>query len=98
MRAFTGLAVVAALYLVLALVSGGGLGAGDVKLGGLLGLALGWSGWSTVISATFLAWFTAALAWMILRVARRRPRNSLLPMGPFLLLGALLTTTTLTPT
>lgn len=97
-RAFTGLAVVAALYLVLALVSGGGLGAGDVKLGGLLGLALGWSGWSTVISATFLAWFTAALAWMILRVARRRPRNSLLPMGPFLLLGALLTTTTLTPT
>lgn len=91
LRALAGMAILAAFYLVLALASGGGLGAGDLKLGGLLGLALGWLGWSTLITATFLAWFAAALVWLILRVAWRRPRGSALPMGPFLVLGALFT-------
>lgn len=91
LRALAGMAVLAAFYLVLALVSGGGLGAGDVKLGGLLGLALGWLSWSAVLVATFLGWFAAAVVWLLLRVIRRRPRGSLLPMGPFLLVGALFT-------
>jgi leader peptidase (prepilin peptidase)/N-methyltransferase len=90
LRALAGLAILVAFYLVLALVSGGGLGAGDVKLGGLLGLALGWLSWSALITATFLGWFAAALGWLLFRVAWRRLRGSLLPMGPFLLLGALL--------
>ncbi|GAA0623942.1 hypothetical protein GCM10010174_48860 [Kutzneria viridogrisea] len=58
-----------------------------MKLGGLLGLALGWL---ALVTATFLGWFVAALVWLILRVAWRTPRGSLLPMGPFLVLGALL--------
>lgn len=61
-----------------------------MKLGGLLGLALGWLGWSALVTATFLGWFVAAIVWLILRAARRTPRGSLLPMGPFLVLGALL--------
>ncbi|MEV6602782.1 prepilin peptidase [Kutzneria sp. NPDC051319] len=91
-RAALGTGILAAFYLVLALASGGGLGAGDVKLGGVLGLALGWSGWSVLIAATFLGWFAAAM-WLVVRVARRPPRNSPLPMGPFLLFGALLAIT-----
>ena len=91
LRALAGMAASAAFYLALALVSGGGLGAGDVKLGGLLGLALGWLSWSAVLAATFLGWFAAAVVWLLLRVIRRRPGGSLLPMGPFLLVGALLT-------
>jgi leader peptidase (prepilin peptidase)/N-methyltransferase len=87
-RAVLGATALAAFYLLLALASRGGLGAGDVKLGGLLGLALGWSGWSALITATFLGWFAAA-GWLVLRAARRQPRNSALPMGPFLLAGAL---------
>ena len=90
LRALAGMTILAAFYLVLALASGGGLGAGDVKLGGLLGLALGWLGWSALVTATFLGWFVAAIVWLILRAARRTPRGSLLPMGPFLVLGALL--------
>lgn len=92
LRALAGMTVLAVFYLSLALISGGGLGAGDVKLGGLLGLALGWSGWSVLIAATFLGWFAGA-AWLVVRMARRRPRNSPLPMGPFLLFGALLAIT-----
>jgi leader peptidase (prepilin peptidase)/N-methyltransferase len=91
LRALAGMAILAAFYLVLALVSGGGLGAGDVKLGGLLGLALGWLSWSALLTATFLGWFAAALIWLLLRITRRQPRDALLPMGPFLLVGALAT-------
>lgn len=91
LRALAGMVLLAAFYLVLALVSGGGLGAGDVKLGGLLGLALGWLSWSALVTATFLGWFAAALIWLLLRITRRRPRDALLPMGPFLLVGALVT-------
>lgn len=93
LRALVGMAVIAVFYLALALVSGGGLGAGDVKLGGLLGLALGWLGWSALVTATVLGWFAAALVWLLLRATRRRPRGSLVPMGPFLLIGALVTIT-----
>jgi leader peptidase (prepilin peptidase)/N-methyltransferase len=93
MRALIGLAVLTGFYLILALASGGGLGAGDVKLGGLLGLALGWLSWSALITATFLGWCLAALAWLILRMARRSRRASLLPMGPALLFGAFLAIT-----
>jgi leader peptidase (prepilin peptidase)/N-methyltransferase len=91
LRALVGMAVIAAVYLVLALVSGGGLGAGDVKLGGLLGLALGWLSWPALVTATVLGWFAAALVWLLLCLIRRRPQGSLLPMGPFLLFGALIT-------
>jgi leader peptidase (prepilin peptidase)/N-methyltransferase len=91
LRALAGLAVLAGFYLILALASGGGLGAGDVKLGGLLGLALGWSSWSALITATFVGWCLAAMAWLILRATRRRPQGSPLPLGPFLLVGAVLT-------
>jgi leader peptidase (prepilin peptidase)/N-methyltransferase len=92
-RALTGMVVLAALYLVLAVASRGGLGAGDVKLGGLLGLALGWLSWSALLAATFLGWLAAALAWLVLCSIGRRPNDSALPMGPFLLLGAFVTVT-----
>ncbi|CAM3756162.1 prepilin peptidase [Kibdelosporangium persicum] len=91
LRALAGMAIIFVFYLILALASGGGLGAGDVKLGGLLGLALGWLSWTALITATFLGWIAAALAWLVLRAVWRRPRDSPLPMGPFLVLGTLVT-------
>jgi leader peptidase (prepilin peptidase) / N-methyltransferase len=45
------MAILAAFYLILALISGGGLGAGDVKLGGLLGLTLAWLSWAALVDA-----------------------------------------------
>jgi leader peptidase (prepilin peptidase)/N-methyltransferase len=91
LRAVAGMAALAIFYLALALVSRGGLGAGDVKLGALMGMTLGWAGWSALITATFLGWFVATLVWLIIRVSRRKPRGWLMPMGPFMVLGALLT-------
>lgn len=86
LRAAAASIAVAGFYLVLALASGGGLGAGDVKLGALLGLALGWAGWQVVLAGVFLGWCFAAITWLVLRATGRRAY--LLPAGPFLLLGA----------
>ncbi|ROP37298.1 prepilin peptidase [Saccharothrix texasensis] len=90
LHALAGMTILALLYLGIALLTSGGLGAGDVKLGGLLGLALGWLGWSELIVGTMLGWLAAALGWFVLRASGRLTRDSTLPLGPFLLLGALL--------
>lgn len=87
---FTALAAAAAVglaYLVVALASNGGLGSGDVTFGAMLGMAMGWQGWSTVVTGTAAAWLGAAVILLVLRCVGRRPRA--IPMGPFLLGGAL---------
>jgi leader peptidase (prepilin peptidase)/N-methyltransferase len=49
-RALAGCVVLAAAYLVLALLRPGQLGGGDIKLAGLAGLALGWLGWPVLLA------------------------------------------------
>ena len=49
-RALAGCMVLAAVYLVLALLRPGQLGGGDIKLAGLAGLALGWLGWPALLA------------------------------------------------
>jgi leader peptidase (prepilin peptidase)/N-methyltransferase len=78
---------VALAYLLLAVASRGGLGSGDIKFGGLLAMALGWQGWSSVVTGTAVTWLAAAAALFVLRCLGRRP--GAMPMGPFLLVGAL---------
>jgi len=70
----------------------GQFGMADVRVGGLLGLYLGWLGWPTVITGTFSAWLLAALfvAWRC--SAGRANRVATLPMGPFLVAEALIAT------
>lgn len=72
----------------------GALGPGDSPLGFALGGLLGWYGWSAALSGLFATAVLAGL-WAVVRaaaaLARRRPVRGLhLPVGPFLLLGALL--------
>lgn len=72
----------------------GALGPGDSPLGFALGGLLGWYGWPVAVAGLFAAVVLAGL-WAILRaavaLARRRPVRGLdVPVGPFLLLGALL--------
>ncbi|GAB2790728.1 prepilin peptidase [Amycolatopsis magusensis] len=78
---------VTALLLLVALLSGGGLGAGDVKLGGVLGLLSGWVSWSTPV-LTLLAATTGAAVLLACRAAiSRRWSSSPMAFGPFLLAG-----------
>lgn len=77
------------VLLVLALVPSG-FGLGDVKLGGVLGLWLGPLGAVTVVGALVGGLVIAgcvAIALMIVRVVSRR---QMLALGPYLVLGGLL--------
>jgi leader peptidase (prepilin peptidase)/N-methyltransferase len=96
-RALISMTAVASFYLVLALTFPGGLGAGDVKLGGLLGLVLGWASWAAVMTGTLLGWLLGAGAWFTFRLTGHMTHSSLLPLGPFLLLGTLITITVMPP-
>lgn len=78
-----------AFYFVLAALPKG-MGAGDVKLAGLLGLYLGWLGWSSVAVGTFAGFLLGGLAGAVLMVLRRAGRKSRIPFGPAMLAGAFL--------
>jgi len=77
-------------YLILALISpgGGGLGFGDVKLAGVLGLLLGWLGWSPAIVSVLAAFIIGGFIALILLLLRRTSRSSSIAFGPSMILGA----------
>lgn len=89
-RALLGMVVLSTVYFVLALFSRGGLGYGDVKLAGLLGLYLGFLGWPAVWLGTLAGFLLGGLAAGVLLAARRATRRSSIAFGPYLLAGALL--------
>ena len=66
-----------------------GLGMGDVKLAGLLGLLLGWLGWGVVLAGFFLGFLAQAVLGLALMAAGRAGRRTELPFGPALAAGAL---------
>ncbi len=63
---------------------GKGMGWGDVKLGFLMGLVLGWP---LVVTAYFLAFLTGAIAGVILIIVKHKKLKSKIAFGPFLALG-----------
>jgi leader peptidase (prepilin peptidase)/N-methyltransferase len=87
LRALIGGAVMFAFYLVLR-AAGGGMGGGDVKLAGVLGLALGWVGWSELVVGAFAGFLFGGVYGAILLAARRAHRRTSVAFGPWMLLGA----------
>ena len=59
-----------------------GMGFGDVKLAGLLGIYLGWLGWSSVVVGTFAGFLLGGLAGAALMMLRRAGRKSRDPVRP----------------
>jgi leader peptidase (prepilin peptidase)/N-methyltransferase len=90
LRALAGMAVLWTLYFALAALVPGGMGFGDVKLAGLLGLYLGWLGWSAVWVGTFAAFLLGGVVGAVLLLARRARRGTAIPFGPYMVAGALL--------
>jgi len=90
LRALGGMVVLFGVYYLLALIHPAGMGYGDVKLSGVLGLYLGWLGWGELVVGTVLAFLLSAIAGVGLIVAGRATLKSALPFGPFMLAGALL--------
>jgi prepilin signal peptidase PulO-like enzyme (type II secretory pathway) len=83
--AVLGAVVGGGIVLLVAVVSRGAVGGGDIKLMGMLGAALGWKGALAVLAFSQVA---AALVALTLLIAQRAKRRDLLPVGAIIsLLG-----------
>jgi len=76
------------LFYLIALLSRGGMGGGDVKLMAMLGGFLGWKG---VLLVTFSGSVLGSVAGLFLVLFRGGGRKTRVPFGPFLAGGALIT-------
>lgn len=87
-RAVLGGLALLAFYAVLAAVYPAGMGLGDVKLAGVLGVFLGWMGWGSLLVGAFAAFLLGGVFALGLLATGRASRGSGIPFGPWMLLGA----------
>ncbi|HVF75057.1 MAG TPA: prepilin peptidase [Acidimicrobiales bacterium] len=78
------------ILFVIHVISPRGMGFGDVRLAGLLGVALGWLDLGHVLLGLFLGFLTASVVSVALIASKRRTRKDRVPFGPFLAVGAFL--------
>ncbi len=88
-RALLGGAAMYAFYFVLCLAYPAGMGFGDVKLSGVLGLYTAWTGWGAWAVGLFAGFLYGGLFGLALIALGRGGRRTAVPFGPFMLLGAL---------
>jgi prepilin signal peptidase PulO-like enzyme (type II secretory pathway) len=85
--ALFGIVFCAGIMLLLAVISRGGIGGGDVKLVAVVGASLGW-GWGFGVLA--FAQVTFAFVALCLFISGRKGRKDALPFGPYLATFALI--------
>lgn len=78
-----------ALFFLIAFVSGG-MGMGDVKLAGFIGVVTGRFAWEVTVAAVFASFFIGGAVAIGLLMARRAGRKSAIPFGPSMAAGAVL--------
>ncbi|MDO8491516.1 MAG: prepilin peptidase [Dehalococcoidia bacterium] len=77
-------AVLFLVFLVIALLSRGGMGGGDIKMAALVGMAIGIA---NVPAALLICWVSGGFVAVLLVVLRVKGRRETIPFGPFLALG-----------
>jgi leader peptidase (prepilin peptidase) / N-methyltransferase len=78
------------LYGILWFVYPSGMGFGDVKLAGVLGIYLGWLSWGLLVLGGFLGFLLGAVVGVALLVLGRATRKTGVPFGPFMLAGTVI--------
>jgi leader peptidase (prepilin peptidase)/N-methyltransferase len=79
-----GVLVGTALFAAVIVLSGGGMGGGDLKLGAMLGAFLGWK---ALLVALFVAVMLGGTSAVTLLALRKLARKDAIPFGPFLAIG-----------
>jgi leader peptidase (prepilin peptidase) / N-methyltransferase len=82
-----GLLIGGGLFLIIAIVSGGAMGGGDIKLMGVLGF---WFGWKLVLVLSILSFVIGAVASLALIATKIRSMKDYIPFGPFIAIAALI--------
>jgi leader peptidase (prepilin peptidase)/N-methyltransferase len=88
-RAAWGWLVAGGTFFVLWFIHPRGMGYGDVRLSGLLGIALGYLGWAELVTGVYAGFVLGGVGGLLLSLLRIVDRRAC-PFGPFMLLGALL--------
>jgi leader peptidase (prepilin peptidase)/N-methyltransferase len=86
-RTALGWLIYGGMFFLLWFVYPRGLGYGDVRLAGVLGLALGWVGWAELLLGIWSGLLLGGILGGLLSLVLRRRDY---PFGPFMLVGALL--------
>lgn len=87
-RALLGMIALSLFYFGAALIYPGGMGMGDVKFAGVLGLFLGYLGWDVLLVGAFSAFVLGGCFAMVLMILRKASSSSGIPFGPWMLTGA----------
>ncbi|NTW04846.1 MAG: prepilin peptidase [Peptococcaceae bacterium] len=74
------------LLLIIAVISRGGMGGGDIKLASVMGLFLGWK---YLFLALFIAFSAGAVVGGVLLMTGIKKRKDPIPFGPYLATGAI---------
>jgi leader peptidase (prepilin peptidase) / N-methyltransferase len=86
-RAAIGGAATFGIFMLMWLVYPKGLGYGDVRLSGVLGMALAWEGWAQLVVGMYAAFLLGGVVGGILSALKVVDRKGY-PFGPFLLFGS----------
>lgn len=86
--AVAGAAVMGGVYLLLAVLPGGGVGGGDVRLAPVIGALLGWLGPGHVVVGMGAGFLIGGVAALALLAGRRVGLTSDIAYGPAMCLGA----------
>ncbi len=79
-----GLLVGGGIFLLLALISNGGMGGGDIKLMAMLGL---WFGWRNILFISLIAFIIGSIISIVLLIFKLKSRKDFIPFGPFIVLA-----------
>lgn len=90
LEAAVGMAALYLLYFALMIAKPGGMGFGDVKLAGVLGMFLGFLGWGPLAVGAFLAFLLGGFGGVALMLVGRAGRKTRVPFGPYMIAGALI--------
>lgn len=88
-RAGIGWVAVGGFYFLLWFVHSSALGYGDVRLSGIIGMALGHVGWAELLTGTWCAFLVGGVVGGVLALLGVVDRKGV-PFGPFMVVGAFL--------
>lgn len=84
MNTILGFSLGGGLFLLIAILSKGGMGGGDIKLMAMLGF---WLGWRHIIFISFLSFIIGSIISIGLLLTKVKTRKDAIPFGPFITLS-----------
>lgn len=88
LRALAGATLLFVVYLILAIISPGGIGMGDVKLAGPIGLYLGYLGWTQLLYGGLVGFILNGIITLVIVSRNRHDSASEVAHGPSMLAAA----------